>query len=205
MQAAMKLALEANFGRVEAWQDTLMARVASTPSGSVALCFSPDKGTLRQCAAADINSDVVLWQSNPSDRTCQAVLASIDWDAVYLHYQHAVHAATEHLGADQDAVAPAAAQALLLDVRRAGMYEQAATTIPGAHWHDPVALGEWAQGLPSDQDLLVYCIYGHEVGRATALRLHAAGLRARYLRGGIDAWQSAGKPLAAKPAPEGAA
>jgi Fe-Mn family superoxide dismutase len=43
--------------------------------------------------------------------------------------------------------------------------------------------------------VIVYCVYGHEVGRATALRLRAAGLKARYLRGGIDGWQTAGRAL----------
>jgi Fe-Mn family superoxide dismutase len=48
--------------------------------------------------------------------------------------------------------------------------------------------------------VVVYCVFGHEVGRSTALRLRAAGLNARYLRGGIDGWQAAGRPLANKPA-----
>ena len=30
--------------------------------------------------------------------------------------------------------------------------------------------------------VVVYCVYGHEVGRATALRLRAAGLEAHFLR-----------------------
>jgi superoxide dismutase, Fe-Mn family len=38
------------------------------------------------------------------------------------------------------------------------------------------------------------------VCRATAMRLRAAGVDARFLRGGIDAWKSAGRPLAAKKA-----
>ena len=46
----------------------------------------------------------------------------------------------------------------------------------------------------------VYCVYGHEVSRATAMRLRAAGVKARYLRGGIDSWQSAQRPLVDKPA-----
>lgn len=41
-------------------------------------------------------------------------------------------------------------------------------------------------------------IYGHEVGRATALRLRAAGLQARYLRGGFDGWQAAGRAVEPK-------
>jgi superoxide dismutase, Fe-Mn family len=51
---------------------------------------------------------------------------------------------------------------------------------------------QWAQDLPADKDIVVYCVYGHEVSRVTALRLHAAGLKARFLTGGIDTWQSAG-------------
>jgi Fe-Mn family superoxide dismutase len=30
------------------------------------------------------------------------------------------------------------------------------------------------------------------------MRLRAQGLKARYLRGGIDGWQAAGRPLEAK-------
>ena len=50
-------------------------------------------------------------------------------------------------------------------------------------------------GLQAGADVVVYCVYGHEVGRATALRLRSAGLNARYLRGGIDGWQAAGRPV----------
>jgi hypothetical protein len=82
MQAAMKLALEANFGSLTAWQDALIALVATPAAGSVALCFSPDKGTLRHCAAADINNHVVLWQCNASDTQTPDVVAGIDaWQA----------------------------------------------------------------------------------------------------------------------------
>jgi Fe-Mn family superoxide dismutase len=52
--------------------------------------------------------------------------------------------------------------------------------------------------LPSDREIVVSCVYGHEVGRTTALRLRAAGLNARFLRGGIDGWQAAGLPLVPK-------
>ncbi len=49
-------------------------------------------------------------------------------------------------------------------------------------------------------ELAFYCVYGHEVGRATALRLRALGVDARYLDGGIDAWQRAGRPTEPKAA-----
>ncbi len=93
-----------------------------------------------------------------------------------------------------------AAGALLLDVRRAGVYEQAGQLIAGARWRDPAQVAQWATDVDRDLEVVVYCVYGHEVSRATALRLRAAGLRARFLRGGIDGWKSAGRPLADKPA-----
>jgi superoxide dismutase, Fe-Mn family len=88
---------------------------------------------------------------------------------------------------------------MLLDVRRAGVFEQAHTMIPGASWRDPAAVSAWAADLPRDRAVIVYCIYGHEVGRATALRLRGAGVDARYLQGGIDGWQGAGRAVVDKP------
>ena len=70
--------------------------------------------------------------------------------------------------------------------------------IPGARRRDPASVARWSAELPRDREVIVYCVYGHEVGRATALRLRAAGLKARYLRGGIDGWQAAGRPLTAR-------
>jgi superoxide dismutase, Fe-Mn family len=123
-----------------------------------------------------------------------AFMHNIDWNAVYERYQSAVHGATEALAADQSEVA----NAQLLDVRRAGVYEQARQMIPGAAWRDPAMVAEWAASLRADKEIVVYCIYGHEVGRGTALRLRAQGLNAKFLRGGIDAWKNAGLPLADK-------
>jgi Fe-Mn family superoxide dismutase len=91
-----------------------------------------------------------------------------------------------------------AAQALLLDVRRASTFGQADSMIPGATWRDPARVAEWAGLLPRDRDIVVYCVHGHEVSQATALWLHAGGWRVRYLRGGIQAWQEAGLPVARK-------
>ncbi len=71
--------------------------------------------------------------------------------------------------------------------------------LPGARWCDPASVATWADELPPAREVVVYCVYGHEVCRATALRLRAAGVNARYLRGGIDGWQAAGRPLADKP------
>jgi Fe-Mn family superoxide dismutase len=79
------------------------------------------------------------------------------------------------------------------------VYEQARTIIHGARWRDPAAVASWGAELPAERDVVVYCVHGHEVSRATAVRLRAAGVQARYLRGGIEGWQARGFALADKP------
>jgi Fe-Mn family superoxide dismutase len=128
-----------------------------------------------------------------------AFMDNIDWDGVHARYQNAVSAASEPLGTDADALSDAPDGPLLLDVRRAGVFEQARTMIPGARWRDPAAVASWGSELLAERDVVVYCVHGHEVSRATAVRLRAAGVQARYLRGGIEAWQARGGALAHKP------
>jgi Fe-Mn family superoxide dismutase len=209
MEPAMALALASNFGSVERWREEVVAmgKAHGAGSGRVLLMIQPREGTLVHQWAADQTHAptggvpiLALDTCEYSDRLnfdaaagthVDALMDNIDWAEVYQRYQMAVHNASEQFGATQDEVA----NALLLDVRRAGVYEQADTMIPGARWCDPARVAEWSGELPADREVIVYCVYGHEVGRATALRLRAAGLNARYLRGGIDGWLAAGRPV----------
>ena len=206
MEPACALALQANFGSVERWREAFaaMGHAHAGGPGWVVLTFNVREGSLGNVwladpalAAADTIPILALDMVQPahhgdSRANVDAFLANINWAAVYARYQHAVHAASEPL-----AVASIEG-ATLLDVRRAGVFDKASTMIPGAAWKDPADVAQWAQALPRDRDVVVYCVYGHEVGRATAMRLRAAGLKARFLEGGIDAWQTAGQPLTAK-------
>ena len=79
---------------------------------------------------------------------------------------------------------------LLLDVRRAG--DRDATRIPGAHWHDPQAVAEWAQDIPRDREVVLYCVRGGSVSNGTLDQLLAQGVNARYVEGGLEAWKAAG-------------
>ncbi|MEO7151117.1 MAG: rhodanese-like domain-containing protein [Burkholderiaceae bacterium] len=203
MEPAMRLALEASFGSVEAWRADLTA-VAQASRGTAdwaVLAFDPATGRLVHRGAAGaalapaIGTPLLALDLHES---VGAGLASIAWAGTYARYQAAVHAASAPHAAGPEAVAGA----LLIDVRRAGVYAAAATRIPGAQWRDPAAVGTWAAALPTDRAVLVYCVYGHEVGRSTALRLRGAGVDARFLDGGIDAWQSAGRPVVPKDDPE---
>lgn len=72
------------------------------------------------------------------------------------------------------------------------MFEKADTLIPGASWRDPATDGAWSTDVPVGEQVVVYCVYVHEVGRATTLRLRSRGIAARFLRGSIDGWKAAG-------------
>lgn len=213
MEPAMKLALDANFGSVERWRGEFIAMGKSLGGGSgwVLLVFQPREGTLVNQWAADHTHTVAggvpilaldmyehayhMDYGAAAGAYVDAFMGNIDWAAVYGRYQRAVHGASEAFGASLDEVG----NAMVLDVRRAGVFAQARTMLPGARWCDPALAADWAAELPADRELVVYCVYGHEVGRATAMRLRAAGLNARYLRGGIDGWQAAGRPLVDRP------
>ena len=206
---AMTLALEASFGGVDRWRSEFVAmgKALGGGSGWVLLTFLPRDGSLVNQWAAD-HTDALAGAipilaldmyehayhmdfGAAAAAYVDAFMANIDWAQVYERYQEAVHGASEAFAASQDDVA----QAQVLDVRRAGVFATARTLIPGAHWRDPAAVATWARDGPRDKEIVVYCVYGHEVGRATALRLRAQGVKARFLRGGIDGWQAAGQPL----------
>ena len=213
MEPAWALALEASFGSVERWRDefTACAKALAGGSGWLLLTFQPREGTLINQWAADHTHALAggvpilaldmyehayhLDYGAAAGAYVDAFMGNIDWAGVYARYQRAVHAASEDFAALQDEVPGK----LLLDVRRAGAYAQAARLIDGARWRDPAQVAQWAGELPAGRAVVVYCVYGHEVGRATALRLRAAGVDARFLRGGFDAWQAAGRPLIDKP------
>jgi Fe-Mn family superoxide dismutase len=212
MVPAMALALAANFGSVERWREEFVAMGNALGGGSgwVLLAFQPRDGTLVNQWAADhahalaggmpiLALDMYehayhLDFGATAGAYVDAYMDNLDWASVYERYQRAVDGASQPFEATQEQIG----DAVLLDVRRSGVYEQAPALIPGARWCDPAAVADWARELPADREVVVYCVYGHEVGRATALRLRAAGLKARYLQGGIDAWQAAGRPLQAK-------
>jgi len=212
MKPPMALALDANFGSVDRWRAEFVAmgKALAGGSGWVLLSFLPRDGTLVNQWAADhtdaLAGGVPILALDMYEHAyhmdfgaaagsyVDVFMAHIDWAQVYERYQSAVNGASEPFGASQDELSAAE----VLDVRRAGMFEQAEVVIPGARWRDPAAVDDWARDVPRDKEIVVYCIYGHEVGRATALRLRAQGVKARFLRGGIDGWQAAGRRVERK-------
>jgi Fe-Mn family superoxide dismutase len=103
-------------------------------------------------------------------------------------------ATTEAFGVDAADVD----SALVVDVRRAARFAADTRMVSGARWRDPAEVDRWAGELPRDHDVVVYCVHGHEVSRGVVLALRAKGVRARFLRGGIEAWQAQGMPMQEK-------
>lgn len=218
MPPAMALALMASFGSVERWRDDFVAMgiARAGGSGQLLLVFQPHTGALVNQWAADqaLAGGLPLlaldWHPHPphqdvdvaADRYVEAFLGGIRWPEVYERYQQAVHDCSEAFGATPAELA-SGGDALLIHVRRDAVFHAAPNRLVGAHWRNPATVAQWANELPTDRDIVVYCVHGHEVSRATATRLRAAGLNARYLHGGLDGWQAAGLPLEAKAVGQG--
>lgn len=84
-------------------------------------------------------------------------------------------------------IAPAALQQalrssnppLVIDVRKTPAFLAASDMIRGALRRDPSKLGT----VPASDNIVVYCVHGHEVSQGVA-----KALGARYLEGGIEHW-----------------
>ena len=194
----LALALASHFGSPAGWRQAFGAAATTGAAGWLELAFDPAHAALvHRHAATDRGAEPGVLFAMPAGAAVDAFVAGIDWPRAYQRYVDAVHAASEACAASASDVAGAA---LLLDVRRAAVHAAATAVLPGAAWRDPAAVADWGPRLPAGRAVVVYCVYGHEVGRVTALRLRALGVDARYLEGGIDAWQRAGLPTEPKAA-----
>jgi len=88
--------------------------------------------------------------------------------------------------------------ALVFDVRRESDYAASAEMIPGAMWKNPEKIDAWIGALPLTQDVVIYCVRGGGVSNSVVDRMHAAGIKARFIEGGIEAYKTAGGKVAAK-------
>ncbi len=77
---------------------------------------------------------------------------------------------------------------ILLDVRRDAAFSASSKALVGAQRCTTQALATWVQDnqLYQNRTVVVYCVYGHEVGREASAQLRALGWQALYLAGGIE-------------------
>jgi rhodanese-related sulfurtransferase len=86
----------------------------------------------------------------------------------------------------------------ILDVRRADDRNASSEQLAGARWQDPTHLIDWADTLPRDRDIVLYCVRGGGVSNSVVDALQAKGLKARFIEGGIEGWKAAGGQVVAK-------
>ena len=87
---------------------------------------------------------------------------------------------------------------LVFDVRREADYAASDEIIPGAMWKNPDKIDVWIGAVPLTMDVVVYCVLGGSVSNSVVDRLQAAGVKARYIEGGLEAYKAAGGKLARK-------
>lgn len=87
---------------------------------------------------------------------------------------------------------------IVIDVRRPERYAGDSRIIQGAIRRRPDTVADWGRDLRG-QDVVVYCVFGHEVSQEAAAALRGLGIAARYLEGGIETWRAAYLPEAQKP------
>ena len=87
---------------------------------------------------------------------------------------------------------------LVFDVRREADYAASNETLPGAMWKNPDKIDAWIGALPLTQDVVIYCVRGGSVSNSVVDRLQAAGVKARYIEGGLEGYKAAGGKVVAK-------
>ena len=80
----------------------------------------------------------------------------------------------------------------ILDVRRKSDLDASRDKILGATWCDPDAMEEWADKIPKNREVVLYCVRGGSVSNAVVDALQAKGVQARFIEGGIEGWKAAG-------------
>lgn len=189
----LSVALARDFGSACRWQAEFAALMQR---GGAVLLWLPDEARLaNRCTGSDGGPPI---DAVPLFSVDAAQILDIDWDAINERYVAAVAAHTRGLGLMAAELSARRAEFDVLDVRRDVPFEAATDMIAGAARADPQHVARWANELDAGRKLVVYCVYGHEVGQSTAAALRTRGIDAHYLEGGIEQWKEQGRPLQPK-------
>lgn len=80
----------------------------------------------------------------------------------------------------------------ILDIRRDNDYEASDEIIAGAVWKDPTKIEDWAASVSKESQVVIYCVRGGGVSNSVVDRLHADGINAQFIEGGIEGLKEAG-------------
>ena len=135
----------------------------------------------------------------------ETFMRNVDWKAVQARYEDACKVepprplVQDEFG-DLPAISPEEVKAMLeagkpvqiIDNRPQFYVSRTQDIMDGAQWRDPERVQEWAGELSKSDPVVTFCVYGFHVGCQTATALRAAGLDARYMKGGHSAWKAIG-------------
>jgi Fe-Mn family superoxide dismutase len=220
-------ALERDFGSVATWRAEFvgMGKALAGGSGWVLLTWSARLGRLINQWAADhthclADGQVILaldmyehayhldFGANAAAYV-DTVVANIHWERVGERFVNvgASRAEIAAVSADLPIIAAEDLRALLdrgenvevVDVRLSDDFAAASDMLPAAAHRDPERIDAWAEELPRDRPVVVYCVYGFWVSQEAVAALRKRGVDARYLAGGIAAWHAMGGPTVPLP------
>jgi superoxide dismutase, Fe-Mn family len=137
-----------------------------------------------------------------------AVMGNLHWERIAARYRRARHGEVEDValftpfGAPPDPGQVVSAEELrgilerdppvILDVCISDDLSRRTDMLPGAAFHNPDAIEHWAQTLPQNKPIMVYCFFGFQVSGNAVAELRRRGYDARSLKGGIGAWHAIG-------------
>jgi rhodanese-related sulfurtransferase len=75
----------------------------------------------------------------------------------------------------------------IIDVRRKEDFDKAPQTFAGASWKNPAEVDQWSKALPTQQEVIIYCVRGGSVSQSVQQRLAEQGCSVRYVEGGLEA------------------
>jgi len=75
----------------------------------------------------------------------------------------------------------------LLDVRRKDDFDKEPHTFRNAQWQNPLEINEWLPAVPTDREIVVYCVRGGSVSQSIQQQLADSGRKVRYVEGGLEA------------------
>jgi len=217
-------ALERDFGSVAAWRArfTACAKAQAGGSGWTLLVWSERRDRLTIQWAADHTNclaggmpilaiDVYehayhLDFGSKAGAYVDAFMKNIHWERVALRHQRAVAqsdglarpASDKHIptmsAEELRARLDQKEDLILLDVCLAEDLAKRSDMLPGAKLRAPETISVWADEVPKNRPVIVYCLYGFQVSGEAVAELRRRGVDAKGLSGGIAAWHAIGAP-----------
>ncbi|WP_352904598.1 Fe-Mn family superoxide dismutase [Mesorhizobium sp. M0700] len=217
-------ALERDFGSVANWRARFMACAKAQAGGSgwTLLTWSERRDRLTIQWAADHTNCLAggipilaldmyehayhLDFGAKAGAYVDAFMKNIHWDRVALRHQRAVAQRDPAARAESveriPAVGPEELRArldrgedlVLLDVCLAEDLAKRSDMLPGAKVRAPEKIADWAEEVPKDRPVIVYCLYGFQVSGDAVAELRRRGVYASALSGGVAAWHAIGAP-----------